>query len=298
MNKILVICGPTATGKTTLARELAKIFNGQLISVDSRQAYRYLDIGTGKDKLPGETILGYDLFDPQEKMNVSSYIHAVIPLIAETIKEGKLPILVGGGGLYIKALIDGIETVDIPQNPELRKELASKNRVELLEMLQKESPEKAARLNVSDSKNPRRLVRAIEIAKSPKELATTPPIYDPLFIGLTLPIEKLKEKITKRVEDRVTSGIKQEIEMLIGKGVAWNDQSLESLGYREWQGYFAGQKKEAEVLEVWIHDELQYAKRQLTWFKKDQRIKWFNADDVNLSNRVAQQVKKWYNTHI
>jgi len=178
MNKLLVICGPTATGKTNLAISLAKKNNGDVISADSRQVYRGLDIGTGKDlpkkakikflsgqkygyyEVGGVKIWGYDFADPRHSFNVSQYLKFTKKIIADIVKRGNLPILVGGTGLYIKGVIDGIPTAEVPKSNRLRKNLEGKTPEELYEMLAQIDSIKAAEMNSSDKKNPRRLMRA------------------------------------------------------------------------------------------------------------------------------------------
>src|SRR5258708_17897524 len=161
--KLLVICGPTATGKTRLALDLAKKFDGILISADSRQVYKYMDIGTGKDF---KNILGYDLVNPNEEFSVSNYSRLEREEIKKMQNKNLLPILVGGTGLYIKAVIDNIATINVAPDKNLRENLHSKTIDELYEILVKINPEKAESMNESDRKNSRRLVRAIVIVSS------------------------------------------------------------------------------------------------------------------------------------
>src|SRR3989344_2658803 len=187
MIKLLVICGPTATGKTSLALHLSEVFNGEIISADSRQVYRGMDIGTGKDlpvisnyqfpitnlkkqnigcyKIKGINVWGYDLVKPNEDFSVGQYIAIAENIIENIHDRKKLPIIVGGTGLYIKGIVDGIPTADIPKNMELRKSLENKDTSELYDNLVSLDPAKALSLNKSDSKNPRRLIRAIEVVK-------------------------------------------------------------------------------------------------------------------------------------
>ena len=173
MQKLLVICGPTSVGKTSLAIRLAKKFNGEIVSADSRQVYKKMDIGTGKD-LPANSKLqtlnsklgfyliqsiklwGYDLVEANEEFNVSEYLNIAKTVITDIQKRGKLPILVGGSGFYIKGVIDGIPTVNIPANKELRNKLESMTAPDLFEKLAELSAERAGSMNSSDKKNPRR----------------------------------------------------------------------------------------------------------------------------------------------
>jgi len=279
MKKLLVVCGPTSTGKTKLALSLAKEFNGTLISADSRQVYKYMDIGTGKGE---EKVLGYDLVNPNEEFSVSQYVNFANKEIQNIYKEGKLPILVGGTGLYIKSITDGIETADVPPNEKLREELSKKSVKELFELLEEADSKKAISMNESDRKNPRRLVRAIEIANYDLKIEISKPDYDILFIGLTTPLLELKERIEKRVDERIEMGFQKEIDFLKNNGF-WEGAPQSTLGYREWPD-----------IDRWKLEEFKYAKRQMTWFKKNERINWFNITDLKFKSEVENLVRKWY----
>lgn len=298
IRKLLVICGPTATGKTELALQLSKLFDGELISADSRQVYKYMDIGTGKD-LPsdGTKIWGYDLVDPQEKFSVSHYKEYARNKINEIWEKRKLPILVGGSGFYIKSVIDGVSTIDIDVNLHLRENLSGKSAFELFNILAQLNSQRAKKMNISDRNNPRRLIRAIEIYSQVNEdglVGDQGLEADCLFIGLTAEAEELKKRIVKRVEKRIKQGMEQEVEGLLRKGVDWTDQSMATPGYREWKGYMSHEYDLEKLKAEWASKEIQYARRQMTWFKKDEKIMWFDCRDENLSLNVAKLVKIWY----
>jgi len=319
VKKLLVICGPTATGKTKLGIYLAKKLKGELISADSRQVFRGMDIGTGKElsasakfefrspelgghyKIAGINIWGYDLVSPKKDFNVSEYIKFTRVIIDNIWSRDKLPILTGGTGLYIKALTDGIETISIPRNEKLRKTYADKSRDELFEILASIDSIKAASLNSSDKRNPRRLIRAIEIAldnskrngNNSRGLGKFKSKLNILFIGLFAPKVFLDEKIKERVKDRVKKGIKKEIEKLLKEKVSWKSQSMSSLGYKQWRDFFEGKANQEEVISLWEREERKYAKRQLTWFKKDNRINWFDISKRGWKKSVEKLVEKW-----
>lgn len=320
MKKLLVICGPTATGKTNLAIYLAKKFNGEIISADSRQVYRGLNIGTGKDlprgaklkflwikklgyyEIGGVKVWGYDLADPRHGFSVSQYLKFAERIIADITKRGKLPILVGGTGLYIKGVIDGIPTAEIPKNNRLRESLESKTSSELFEMLAQIDSLKAAEMNTSDKKNPRRLIRAIEIATwktnhSGKESCVEKEKvrYDILQVGLTADEKYLSDKIERRVSERFKERLKNEIAGLLKEHVGWGMQSMSSMGYGQWQDFFEGRRSEKDVIKIWENEEKKYIRRQLVWFKKDKRIRWFDITDQNYSKDVEKTVEKWHN---
>ena len=297
MNKLLVICGPTATGKTNLGVYLAKRFNGQLISADSRQVFKDLDIGTGKDKNLVGNIYGYDLVEAKDRFSLGQYLKLANKKITEIQKQGKLPIVVGGTGLYIKGLIDGIPTALIARNEDLRKTLSEKTPGKLFDILAQFDPTKAASLNQSDRSNPRRLVRAIEIAQARQTGLSVKKLKKRMNVcqvGLTTNLSFFEKRIKERIQARIVAGIEAEICDLFTMGVTWNDQAMTSLGYKEWQGFFAGKKNLEEVLSDWQKGEMQYVKRQLVWFKKDKRINWFDISDPLYRKNVENSVKKWY----
>lgn len=315
-NKLLVICGPTGVGKTGLALELAKKFNGELVSADSRQVYKGMDIGTGKDfpsdiryqlsdicnendKIPlyelgGVRIWGYDLISPKENFSVSQYAEIARKIVNNIWARKKLPILVGGTGLYIRGVVDGIETSIITPNLELRKSLEGKNADELFEILVLNNPIKAASMNHSDKRNPRRLVRAIEISRSKFKSKYKREKYNTFFIGLMALKDELQRRIHERVDTRVEVGQENEIKTLLSSGVTWETHSMQALGYKEWKNYIEGNRSELEVVNQWKIDEVKYSKRQMTWFKKDKRIHWFDIDD-DWKDSLEKIVEKWHN---
>ncbi len=318
MNKLLVICGPTATGKTNLAISLAKKNNGEIVSADSRQVYKGLNIGTGKDlpkgakmkylwikkfgyfEIKGVKIWGYDLADPRHSFSISQYLKFAERIIADIIKRGKIPIIVGGTGFYIKGIIDGIPTAEVPKNNRLRKSFEEKSVDELYESLAKIDSIRAAEMNSSDKRNPRRLIRAIEIATWKVTFGNTEnpiirPNYNVLQIGLKADEKFIENKIEKRVTERFKEKLKNEIAGLLKKHVDWSTQSMSSMGYGEWKDFFEGRKSEVEVIRNWEKEEKKYVKRQMIWFKKDKRINWFDVANRDYPENVEEMVKKWHN---
>ena len=300
MKKLLVICGPTATGKTDLAAALARKYRGVLISADSRQVYKDLNIGTGKEWPSGVKVLGYDLVGPRDEFSVSDFIRFTGEAVQEVWSKHLLPILVGGTGFYIKAVIDGVDTSIIPKNAKLRNILEKFDKEELYDKLAQLDPLRAASMNASDKKNPRRLVRAIEIAQtnlsgvvsnSGKSFAVE---SDILMVGLTANKGKQISLIKSRVQSRLKMGIEREIKALLDNNISWEDQSMASIGYREWREYFEGGKTRADVTSDWIKDEVSYAKRQMVWFKKDKRIKWFDVSNAGYDKNIENLVRTWY----
>jgi len=318
MNKLLIICGPTATGKTSLGIYLAKKLNGEIVSADSRQVFKKMDIGTGKDIPKGSVykkvskklggyyefgdvkIWGYDLVFPEEEYSVAQYSSFAREVIKDIHKRNKFPIIVGGTGFYIKSVVEGIGTAEIPQNKALRKNLTKIPKDELFEKLAILDSSRAGSLNQSDKNNPRRLFRAIEIAtwrlsnlgneNKQKKLN-----YDLLFIGLNAPRQILSKRIKERIEIRV-KGVKKEISSLLKQGVDWSFQSMSSLGYRQWKDYFEGKETEQKAIEKWFSEEKRYSKRQITWFKKKKDIIWYSVNSHGWMENVEKFVQKWYSS--
>ncbi len=328
--KLLIICGPTGVGKTALGIDIAKKFDGELVSADSRQVYRGLDIATGKDigggerkKLPfreegteyfweveGIPIYLLDLVDPEESFSVAQYYQLATRAINYIRSVKKLPIVVGGTGLYIKSLLENLQTLGIPPNLGLRTAYEGKTAGQLLMILARLNPDLANSLNESEKSNKQRLIRRIEVAQHSgvMEPAWAVADFNPrpsqrrlksantavLQIALTAPYPILKERIFTRIDEWVKLGAEAEIEKLVKKGLAWENQSMSSLGYKEWKPYFEGIKTKEEVISEWKTKEWQYAKRQITWFKKDKNILWLKITDSGWQSRIEKMVKKWY----
>ncbi len=317
MNKLLVICGPTAMGKTSLGLELAERFNGEIVSADSRQVYKGMDIATGKDLpvnskqfrnsnfqigyylLDGVPVWMLDVAESTESFSVADYYALAFHVVEDILKRAKLPIIVGGTGFYIKVLVDGIDTLNIPPNRELRLAHETKSVDELFNILFHLDPELASNLNPSDRRNKVRLLRKIEIAQldSVNSVLMNQSIKanETLFIGLTASADLLRGRINERIEGWIRQGAEEEVIKLLAKGVHWDAQSMNAIGYRQWKPYFEGKAKKEEIIEKWKTDEWQYAKRQVTWFKKDSRVRWFDITDPRWGEKVVKEVDRWYN---
>ncbi len=291
--KVIVIIGPTATGKSGLAIELAKKFNGEIISADSRQVYKGLNIGTGKitkREMQGVPHYLLDVASPKRRFTVAQYKKLAEKILPYMVVRNKLPIIVGGTGFYIQALVDNITIPEVPTNLKLRKEVEKKSTEELFKILKKLDPKRAENI---DSKNPRRLIRAIEIAK---HLGKVPPYtlnpsgYTPLFIGLDLPDKKLKEKIKKRLEERIKKGIISEARRLHKNGLSYKRMRELGLEYKFLADFLEKKITKEEMAERLEKAIWQYAKRQHTWFKRDRRILWFRPDE---QKKIEQEIKKF-----
>lgn len=281
--KILVIVGPTASGKSALAVKLAKKLGGEIISADSRQVYRGLDIGSGKvtkKEMAGIPHHLLDVADPKRQFSVSRYQKLALQKIKEILKRGKLPIIVGGTGFYVDAVVTGIALPAVPPNNKLRTKLNKKSTTELLEILKNLDPERAEKI---DQNNPRRLIRAIEIATAlghvPKA-ATNPPPYQFIKIGLGHDPEVLRQKIIKRTRQQLKQGLVNETKKLNRQGVSW--RRLEALGleYKYAALYLQGKITARELAVQLEQSVLQYAKRQLTWWRRDQELQWLTPSEA------------------
>ncbi len=283
MKKLLIVCGPTATGKTKLALALAKKFSGELISADSRQIYKGLDALTGKERSGDIPIWLYDIIDINESFSAHEFKKLATDAIGDITKRGNLPIVVGGTGFYLTALTQSIKTLSIAPNPALRKTLEHAPLVQLQERLQRMDVNRWKRMNDSDRKNPRRLIRAIEVAEAKQTVSASLPRYSPLWIGLTARAQVLKERIEKRVAGRFDEARREA-----------NEASAFILGAPPLLAHKRGEITKERALALWSTKEYQYAKRQLTWFKKQTDIHWFDIQDPTHLQQVEALVREWY----
>jgi tRNA dimethylallyltransferase len=312
MQKIICIVGPTATGKTDIALQLAKQLQTDLIACDSRQVYQGLDIGTGK--LPsdnavvkknkeywlvdGVKIWMYDCVSLRENFTVKDYVDKTRKIVQTLHAQGKVPIIVGGTGFYLKALLEGLPSLEVTENKKLRKELEKLSVDQLQNKLQQLSISKLEELNLSDRQNPRRLIRWIEIySQFPNGLppAVKDEEYSVLKIGLSAPRDILYAKINKRVLKWLDQGIVSEVEELQKEGVSW--QKFKDLGLE--YGIIAEYLQNKITVEYLIVQMQlvvrQYAKRQLTWFRKEKDIIWFDVTKPNYISQVEKCILDWYN---
>jgi tRNA dimethylallyltransferase len=283
-NKIIVICGPTATGKSALAVELAKVFNGEIISADSRQVYRGLDIGSAKitpDEMDGISHHLIDVANPTEVFTVVEFKKLADEKIHEIISRGKIPILCGGTGMYISAVIDNQSFPEVPPNEQLRSELERLTTEELFKKLETLDP---ARSETIDKNNPVRLIRSIEIATAigsvPPLRPTATPSYQGedsniLIIGLRLPKDELDAKIAKRITDRIPA-LFNEIRNLHSHGISSEQLRRFGLEYRYGNDYVMGKMLLPDFIEELTTKTIQFAKRQITWWKRDEHVHWMN----------------------
>ena len=293
MKKVIVILGQTATGKSDLAVKIALLVNGEIISGDSRQVYKNLDIGTGKITKKNQRGVSHHLLDvanPKNKFTVVEFQRRAISAIAEIARRNKIPIICGGTGFYIDAVTKGIILPEVQPNPKLRKILEKKSPEVLLKILQKLDRVRAENIDV---KNKVRLIRAIEIAKIlgkvPRITEVLPP-YKFIKIGLTLPTDKLKKKIEKRVrkmfDKKNNGGLLNEIKKLKKAGIS--KKRLAELGF----------EYNEPTYEKVVSGSIKYAKRQMTWFKRDKEIKWFTLSKVEGFSSDYKEIEEYLKSKI
>jgi len=291
-NLVIVILGQTSTGKSDLAVELAKKYKGEIISADSRQVYKGLNIGSGKitkEEMQDIPHFGLDLVDPQTVYSMADFKEYAFQKIEEILSRDNTPFIVGGTGFFIQSIVDNFLLPDVPQNPELRKQLENESLGSLQKKLEVLDPKKAKTI---DTQNSHRLIRAIEIATS---LGFVPPVqkqsspYEFLQIGLFLPKEELQEKIKQRILIRLEHGMIEEVQNLHNNGVSW--KRLEELGleYRYIAQFLQNKITKEEMIETLTNKTNQFAKRQMTWFKRDERIMWFKS---NQNKEIEEEIKK------
>lgn len=294
--KVIIILGPTATGKTALSVELAKQFNGEIVSADSRQVYTGLDLGTGKvthEEMGGVPHHLLDVANPRRTFSVAEYAELATAAIDGILARGKTPIIVGGTGFYIDSIAKGLALPEVPPNPKLRAQLEKKTTEQLFKTLTKLDPDRAASI---DAKNPVRLVRAIEIAtalgKVPK-LKKTASRYTFLKIGLDMNDDTLKERIRIRLRERLGSGMLDEARTLHRKGLTWKRMRELGLEYRHMAEYLTNHTSK-ETFEVSLAADIwQYVKRQRTWFKRDTDVTWLDPTKKPTLKKASALVKKF-----
>lgn len=293
--KVIVILGQTSTGKSDFAVEIAKLINGEIISADSRQVYKGMNLGTGKitkKEMKGVNHYLLDVISPKKIFSVNDYQKQANKIIKEIEKKNKIAIICGGTGFYIDSIINGAVFPEVPPNKELRKILSNKSAQELFEILKETDKERAKNI---DAKNSVRLIRAIEIAKA---IGKVPSIkksknsnLEVLKIGLTIPDEILKRMIKERMLLRIKKGMIKEIEDLHRDGVSWKRMSDLGLEYRYVSQYIQKKITKEEMLQKLNTEIWHFAKRQKTWFKRDKSILWINPLENSEKETAIGKIK-------
>ena len=309
--KVLIVLGPTASGKSSFALELAKKFNGFLISADSRQVYKQMDIGTNKDKgnwkdggyyletkrglkkaIEVKKVREYmvDIIDPDQEFSLDDWLKQTKQIINDN--PDKLPIIVGGTGLYVSALVNDYQlqaNYDPKFREKMEKKLAKKGIDYLIQKMKKYEPEIESKIQIS---NPRRVIRAAEIVlktKKPLDNKVGQSEFDFLQFGVNKPREELYKRIDRRVDEMMDEGLVQEVKGLISKGYKCDSSAMSGIGYRQVCQFINNEISKEEAIRLIKRDTRRYAKRQLTWFRRDENINWVE----NLS-QVDNSVEKFF----
>lgn len=302
--KLVVITGPTAVGKTDISIEIAKRLNGEILSADSMQIYKYMDIGTAKvrkDEMKGVNHHLLDFVEPDKEFTVSNYKEKATNIITELNNNHKLALLVGGTGLYINSLVYELDFIDIAPDDKLRKkyEDIAKNdgKNYLLDLLRKVDPITAQKYSENDVQ---RIVRALEVyhksgitmSEQTKNFRKPSDKYNPLMYCLYLNREKLYDRINLRVDLMIEEGLIQEVEGLLNKGYTPDLTAMKAIGYREIIKYLQGEWSLDEAINKIKQFSRNYAKRQLTWFRRDDRINWIDIEEFVSKNELADYIEK------
>ena len=305
--KIVVICGPTASGKTALSIALAQAFNGEVVSADSMQIYRRMDIGTAKptrEEMDGVPHHMLDVAQPGEAYSVSRYVEEATACVEDILARGKLPIICGGTGLYIDGLIRGTDYQPAGTDNGIREQLEGEweeqGAEKMMARLAAVDPDSAARLHLSDK---RRILRALEVYLATGETITVhnartkaiPPRYEAVMIGLnTEPRQILYDRIDRRVGVMLEQGLLQEVQSLLEDGLL-DGTAAQAIGYKELLAYFRGEMTLEAAADLIRQKSRNYAKRQLTWFRRDERVKWIVYNAPQAAQAVLQEATNYLN---
>ncbi|MEO0095980.1 MAG: tRNA (adenosine(37)-N6)-dimethylallyltransferase MiaA [candidate division WOR-3 bacterium] len=302
MKDIITIVGPTAVGKTEIAIKIAEQFNGEIISADSRQVYKYLNIGTAKPTQEQRKRLIFHLIDflePDQNYSCGQFARDAERLIEEITVQGKMPIVCGGTGLYIRALFNPLH--QLPRaDKELKEQLQNMLKEKGLEYLYKEllavDPEWARRVGPHDRQRILRGLEVYEITKKPlSELikkGKQEPKYKPQYLGLILPREKLYKKIDERYDKMIENGLVEEVKDILNMGFNPDCYGLRTIGYKEIVKFLQREWDLKTAIEKAKQHTRNFAKRQITWFKKIPGVSWYSPEDLNLSNILENLVKR------
>ncbi len=305
--QIIIIAGPTAVGKTEYAIETAKAINGEIVSADSMQLYKYMDIGSAKpSKEEMSQVKHYlvDEIDPREKFSVAQYQKLAKGAIREIFDKGKIPVVSGGTGLYINSLMYEMDFAAPPSDESLRKELEDAAKVKgvdyLHSMLTELDTDAAARIHPN---NVKKVIRAIEAARNGNKVKSFDqsmvPVadYNVLLAGLTRDRAELYERINNRVDILIEKGLIEEVSSLMQMGLGYNDISMKGIGYKEIICSLEGKYPIEEAVELIKKNTRHYAKRQLTWLRRYENIKWFNLSSYEDKTSAMGDILKWLKTN-
>lgn len=292
---LIVITGPTASGKTALSVELAKILDGEIVNADSMQIYKYMDIGTAKPTLSERQGIPHHLIDivnPDEPFSVARYCECANKVIEDIHLRGKIPVMVGGTGLYVDSLVNNIKFSEIEPDDEYRNEMEhlaeEKGNEYIYKMLCDIDPQSASKIKVADRK---RIIRALEvyhltgktITWHNEQSTSVPSPYNTTMFAIDIDREVLYDKINRRVDIMIEDGLVDEVKNIIGMGIQSDATSMQAIGYKEIVSYLEGHITLDEAIDKIKQSSRRYAKRQLTWFRRNEKIHWISSIDEVLS---------------
>ncbi|MGI6727791.1 MAG: tRNA (adenosine(37)-N6)-dimethylallyltransferase MiaA [Anaerovoracaceae bacterium] len=307
--QIIVIVGPTAVGKTEYAIRIARAINGEIISADSMQIYKYMDIGSAKPTKEELAIVKHHLVDevdPKTPWSVAEYQKLARFYIKDILSRSKLPIISGGTGLYVNSLLYDMDFSVIPRQNDLRNQLEQEASVygndSIHQRLQQLDPETAKRIHPNNLK---KVIRAIEVCKAggegiPEFSQSFKKVqeYDWILIGLNREREILYERINQRVDILIKSGLIEEVKNLLSIGLSEDNISMKGIGYKEIIGYLEGKYDREEAIRLIKRNTRRYAKRQITWFKRYPEIKWFNLSEYTTSEDATATILSYLNNQL
>lgn len=300
-DKLFILMGPTAVGKTSISIDLAKKLNGEIISADSMQIYKYMDIGTAKVKpyeMNGVPHYLIDIIYPDENFTVSDYKRMATKYIKKINLENKLPIVVGGTGLYINSLVYKLNFASVPPNEEVRRKLDIFDNEHLHAKLLEVDINSGERISINDRK---RIIRALEIwevsGKTPSEFNKNfreeTDEYDLVMVCLNMDREKLYQRINDRVDIMIEEGLVEEVKNILNMGYNKDLVSMQGIGYKEIILYLENKINLDEAINIIKQGSRNYAKRQLTWFKRDNRIKWIDINNFESTDDISRNIQDY-----
>ena len=301
--KIYAVCGPTAVGKTKFAIEIARFLGGEIVSCDSMHLYKYMDIGSAKPTADERAMVRHylvDEIDPREPFSAAKYQKLARAAIDEIFNKEKVPVITGGTGLYLNAILYDMDFSAPPKNPDYRSRLYDEAEKQgpqaVYERLQKADPQAAERIHPN---NVKKVVRALEAAESGTKVGDfshdLKPVkdYEAVLIGLTRERSLLYQRINERVDQLIEAGLLSEVKHLLEMGLTESDISMKGIGYKEIIGYYHGEYSLDEAVRLVKKNTRRYAKRQLTWFRRYETMKWFCISDYDSDEQCLEDIFLW-----